>query len=120
MAEIAIVGDKLIVQLRGWEQVWALKRRIEVPLACVRRAVIDPAIARRPEGMRAPGTYLPWVISAGTYRGRGKRAFWSVRNPAKAVVIDLAGHHYTRLVIEVDDPLETVDAIERALERQAH
>ena len=114
MAQIELAPDTLNVHLRGREPVWSFRRRVEVPLANVRRVTIDPAVARRPRGLRAPGAYLPGVIAGGTYFGRGGRAFWSVRHPEKAVIIDLDGGPYARLVVEVADPVTTAAAIEAA------
>jgi hypothetical protein len=43
--------------------------------------------------------------------------FWDVHDAAKAVVIELTGDPYTRLVIQVDDPAATVAQVEHALSR---
>ena len=115
MAEIEVHGDKLIVHLSGWAALWALKRKIEIPLSSIQEAVFDPALARQhPQGVRAPGAYVPRVITAGTYRWRGKREFWSVRHPDKAIVINLVNNYYERLILEVADPLEAIETIQAA------
>lgn len=54
MARVTIAGDRLLVQLEGLHKLWALKSRIDVPLASVRGATVDPGIVREPKGMRAP------------------------------------------------------------------
>ena len=64
MANIELSADAPTVHLRGWDAVWALRRRIDVPLSRVRGARHDPAAARAPRGLRAPGTYLPRVVTA--------------------------------------------------------
>ncbi|GAA2641619.1 hypothetical protein [Paractinoplanes durhamensis] len=117
MAQINIDGDHLIVEMEGWDKLWALKSRLEIPLSNVRGATADPGIAREPKGLRAPGAYLPGVITAGTFHIDGERVFWDVHDPTKAVVIQLADERYTRLIIEVPDPRETVDRVERAIAR---
>jgi hypothetical protein len=119
MAHIDVDGDNLIVEIEGWDKLWALKSRLEIPLSKVRGATADPGAARAPEGIRAPGAYLPGVITAGTFHIDGERVFWDVHNPANAVVIQLADERYTRLIIEVTDPRKTVDLIERAISRPA-
>lgn len=117
MAEIEIADETLTVRLRGWEVVWALRRRVAVPLARVRGARLDPVAAGRPKGFRWPGSRLPGVITAGTFVRKGGRDFWSVRDPTKAVVIALAGKPYARLIVQVADPQATVAAIEAARRR---
>ena len=114
MAEIEVSEGTLIIHLRGWKAVWALRRRVEVPLTGVRGARVGPAAARAPRGLRAPGTYLPRVITAGTFWRKSGRDFWSVRDSVKAVVAELAGTSFSRLIAQVDDPPGTVAAIAAA------
>ena len=57
------------------------------------------------------------LITAGTFHRDGKRTFWNVRHPDRAVVIELQGEAYQRLVIEVQDPRAAVELIEAALAR---
>lgn len=114
MAEVTIVGAELVVRLEGLHKLWALKSRLVIPLANVRGATADPGIVKENKGIRAPGTHLPGVITAGTYYVDGERVFWDVRDPDKAVVIELSGERYARLVVQVDKPSEVVALIERA------
>lgn len=115
MARVSVDGGDLVVDVEGMDKLWALKSRLTIPLANVRGATADPGIVREGKGIRAPGTYLPGVIVAGTFHHDGERVFWDVRDPAKAVVIQLVDEHYARLVIEVADPSSTVDLIEGAV-----
>ncbi|MGW6919051.1 hypothetical protein ACWGB8_35325 [Kitasatospora sp. NPDC054939] len=51
----------------------------------------------------------------GEPRGDGdEQVFWDVKDPAKAVVIELADERYSRLVVEVSDPRAAVGLIEAA------
>ncbi len=115
MTVVEISGDALNIEVRGLDKLWALKSRLTIPLDHVRGATIDPGIVEEPTGLRAPGTYVPGVIVAGTFHRDGERVFWNVRNATKAVVIELADETYQRLVIEVDDPRRTVELIEAAV-----
>ncbi|MEU3221369.1 hypothetical protein [Streptomyces sp. NPDC006971] len=115
MAHISIDDGNLIVEIEGLDKLWALKSRLTIPLAHVRGATADPGIAKEPKGLRSPGTHLPGVVTAGTFHIDGERIFWDVRDPAKAVVIQLADERYARLVIQVSDPRATVALVEDAL-----
>lgn len=117
MTNVAIVGDRLVVEPLGWHRFWSLRRRVEVPLASVRSARVDPDRSMRPRGVRAPGSYWPGKITAGTYRWKGYTAFWDVSNRQRAVTIELAGAPFNELVVEVADPAATVAAIEAATAR---
>ncbi|GGT13622.1 hypothetical protein [Streptomyces purpureus] len=117
MARITVENTTLVVTVEGLDKLWALKSRLEIPLVNVRGATHDPGIIRERKGVRAPGTHLPGVITAGTWHHEGERIFWDVRIPAKAIVIELADERYTRLVVEVDDPRAVVTLIEQATTR---
>lgn len=86
-----------------------------MPLAHVRGATSDPGIVREPKGLRAPGTHWPGGIVAGTFYHEGEKVFWDVKNAAKAVVIELDGEKYARLIVEVDDPRHVVEMVNQAI-----
>ncbi|WP_433040111.1 hypothetical protein [Dactylosporangium sp. CS-033363] len=115
MATVNIDGDTLVVEIEGLDKLWALKSRLAIPLANVRGATADAGIAHEPKGIRAPGAYIPNVITAGTFHLDGEKVFWDVHDARKAVVIELADERYARLVVEVDDPRATVKLIESAI-----
>lgn len=119
MAHVEIEGDRLVVVIRGLAKLWSLRSRFVIPLAHVQGATIDGGIVRDRKGVRAPGTYIPRIITAGTFHQDGERVFWDVRRGDRAVVIQLRDEKYARLVVEVDDPRDTVALVERALAARA-
>ncbi|HEX5960555.1 MAG TPA: hypothetical protein VFY97_04820 [Rhodanobacteraceae bacterium] len=44
------------------------------------------------------------MLTAGTFLHDGKRVFWDVHHPGRAVVVDLGHEQYDQLVIEVGNP----------------
>lgn len=109
MVEIQIAGDVLVLEVQGWSKLWALKSRLEIPLANVRGVRADPDVARGWwKGIRAPGTHVPGVIVAGTFYQDGKRIFWDVRDPERTIVVELADDRYDELIVEVADPATEV------------
>lgn len=117
MARISINGTDLVVDIEGLDKLWALKSRLVVPLANVRGATADPGMVRQPKGIRAPGAYIPGVVTAGTFHRDGEVVFWDVHNADNAIVIELTGQRYARLVIEVADPRAAVELVENAISR---
>jgi len=116
LTEVELTQDTLIVHVRGMDRLWSLRSRLEIPLSHVLDAEADTQVAREwQKGLRAPGTHVPGVITAGTFFQDGDRVFWDVRDPEKTIVIRLEDERYTRLVIEVEDPRATVAAIEEAI-----
>lgn len=113
MTHIIVEGDKLVVEVQGWHKLWALMSRLEIPLGHVNG--VRSAADERPSGIRAPGTYIPGIITAGTFHHEGKKVFWDVHDPAKAIAIDLEDETYSTLIVEVPDPQSVISNIETAL-----
>ena len=111
MVTVDVADGMVQVRLSGWARVAALKSALDVPLDRVVRARRDPMTAGGPEGFRLPGSYLPRVLIAGSYRRPGHRSFWFVRDPERAVVVDLRDWRYDRLVLETAAPAATLAAI---------
>jgi hypothetical protein len=106
MVKVSIRDDVAVFSVQGLHKLWAFKSRLEVRLSHIKAVRADPTVARGLwKGIRAPGTHLPGIITAGTYyRKRLKKDFWDVSNPEHAIVVELEGEPYQRLVIEVEDP----------------
>src|ERR1700722_6442075 len=103
MAALIVDGSDLVVQKSDLEKVEAVHVDIHVPLATVRavRAVDDAWPELR--GIRAPGTGLPGVIAVGTRRGSFGKDFAAVHGRGPAVVVELEGAAYARLVVTTPD-----------------
>ena len=118
MATIMVEGDRLKIRLSGWQAVFALKREIDVALSNVVSAEAGTLTSKRPDGIRLPGTYLPGVITAGSYWWKTTGwSFWSVRREDQAIDIRLLDEHYNRVVVEVAYPHETATMIADAIHR---
>jgi hypothetical protein len=122
MVRIEIDGDHLDIQVQGQHKFWALKSSLRVPLADIRDVRQDPERATRFfPGLKVPGTHIPFVYTAGTYYQSDFRPdFWSVRHPDHAIVIQCGDHAaYDEIIVEVEDPAETVDRIRKAMPKRA-
>lgn len=112
MTEVRVTEGRLIIEVQGWDKLWSMTSRLEIPL----ENVLDVRPADEDAGgVRLLGTSLPGVITAGTFLQEGSRVFWDVHNPAKAIAIDLRDERYSKLIIEVEDPAETIGAVKHAL-----
>ena len=118
MARVRIDAGTLIVEMEGLNRLWALKSRLRIPMSHVRGATADPGVVRERRGVRTAGAYFPGIITAGTFRHEGERVFWDVRDPSGAVVIELDGDRYARLILQVADPRATVELVEGAVSRR--
>ena len=114
MTEVEIANGYLRVVVEGFDKVLALKSSVEVPLTHVRGASQDPDTLRERHGLRLGGTSLPGVVAAGTFFD-GRWWFLDVHHPELAVKIELDHEHYAALIVEVENPDETVAAINAAV-----
>ena len=116
MAKVEIGNGELVVQVEGFDRVFALKSEIRVPLEHVIGAESgQDAAASWFHGIRAPGTSVPGVIIAGTFYWHGDCAFYDVHHADKAVAITLRDEKYQRLVVEVDDPAHVIQSVNSAV-----
>jgi len=114
MADLRAEGDQLVLHLRSMEKAEGFHGDIRVPLSAVTdvRAVDDAWPELR--GIRAPGTGLPDVIAVGTRRGSFGKDFAAVHGKGPAVVVELAGAEYGRLVVSADDAAAVASSIRDA------
>jgi hypothetical protein len=103
MGRLGVTGTELVLDLSGLEKVEGFHGDIHVPVSAVRdiRCVQDPWSELR--GIRAPGTGVPGVVAVGTRRGSDIKDFAVVHGSGPAIVVDLAGAEYDRLVVTEDD-----------------
>jgi hypothetical protein len=115
VTEVGITDDTLVIEVRGWDKLWSMTSRLEIPL----ENVLDVRPANDDAGgVRLLGTSLPGVITAGTFLQEGSWVFWDVHDQAKAIAVDLRDERYSKLIIEVADPAETISALKQALFRR--
>lgn len=115
MARVRVAGDELLVDLTGLEKLEGFRGNISVPTSAVRdvRFTEDPWSELR--GIRAPGTGVPGVIAVGTRRGQGFKDFAAVHGKGPAVVVELDGAAFDRLVVTEDDAEGAVRELRREL-----
>jgi hypothetical protein len=116
MIEISIEADRAVFEVQGWDQLWSLRSRLEIPVAHINGARVDtqPAMGWF-QGLKLSGTDLPNLFRAGTYYQDGGLVFWDVRHPEKTIVVDLNHERYQKLVIEVEDAEAAVALINNAV-----
>ena len=91
MVELSVAEGKLVLHVRGIDQLWALKSTLEIPLQHITGVRADPEIARGWwHGLKLIGSDIPGVLHAGTFYQQGKIIFWDVHHPDNTIVIDLA------------------------------
>ena len=115
MARILVRHGELVVEVEGINRIWALRCLLEIPLAHVVGAAIDPTISENRPTKPADHGQEMHVFDAAAFVREGDRVEWGVEDPSLAIVITLADARYPRLVVQVDDPEAAVAKINEAV-----
>ena len=118
MVTVSYASTMVVFKVEGLDKLWALRSRLEIPLAHITGARADPSVAHGWwHGVRLGGTHVPGLLTAGTFYHEGGLVFWDVHDPAQTIVVDLQHEHYRALVIEVADPAHVVADLRARLAR---
>ena len=111
MALLRREGPELVVVLNDLEKAGALRGDVRVPASSVRDVRVADAPFGELQGMRAPGTGLPGVIALGTWRGNGYKDFVALYRGGPAVVVELEGARWRRLLVSAHDAPAVVERL---------
>ena len=97
--------EALVIRFDGLGALTTLTRELRIPYTAVGSVSIG---LTDPPGLLAVkiGLSLPpfGTTQRGRFREHGRWSFLDVDDRERAVVLDLTGHEYRRLVLTVDDP----------------
>ena len=111
VARLRIDDRAVTVFLSAMEKLQALHWNVTVPRTSVMAAREVPDGMAELRGMRSMGTGLPGVMMVGTVRNGQSVTFAVCLARRPAVVLDLAGQQYDRIVVTVDNPDEIVSRL---------
>jgi hypothetical protein len=118
MVKLTIENDRAVFEVEGLHQLWALRSRLEIPLAHITNAEFSPDdVARWWHGWKLAGTDIPGVFAAGTFFYHGELVFWDVHRPAQTIIVSLNHERYKKLIMEVENPEVDVNRLRAALRR---
>jgi hypothetical protein len=112
MANLRVHNDRLEVHLTPAEKSLALRSAdVIVQRDDIRSAIItdDPWIWIR--GIRRRGTEVPLVVAIGVWKTHGGSDFVLVKRKRQAVVLELSGGEFARLVLSTSRASELIDRL---------
>jgi hypothetical protein len=114
--KLNLTTDRLTIEVEWYEQLWAvtLERQMHIPLEWIDRVTTEEPQSNWAE-IRAPGTFLPGVIKAGTYYTKRGKEFWYVTSDRDYLTLELRDEPYRRIVLTIPDNTVWAERIERAL-----
>lgn len=109
MVSVTVESDRAVFQVEGWDKLWSLRSRLEIPLAHITavEANVDQ-VNQWWHGLKVLGTDMPGLFAAGTFYYRGELVFWDVRHPDNTIIVSLDHERYRKLIVEVENPAATV------------
>jgi hypothetical protein len=112
---VTVESDRAVFEVEGWDKVWSLRSRLEIPLAHITGVEADiDRVNQWWHGLRVIGTDMPGLFAAGTFYYHGELVFWDVRHPAGTIIVSLDHERYRKLIVEVEDPVATVARLREA------
>jgi hypothetical protein len=115
LATVTISAPFLHLRLSLLEKLEAFHGDLSVALSSIREVRAVPNAWPELRGIRAPGTGIPGVIAVGTRRGNFGKDFAVVHGPGPAIVIELEGEPFARLVVTSADADELAPRVKALL-----
>jgi hypothetical protein len=116
VARLDYGGDVLWLNLSLLERFGASVRQdLAVPLTAVQSVRVTHHVWGELRGIRSPGTALRGVLALGTRRHPLGRDFVAVHGKGPALVVELAGVRFLRLVVSSPDAAGVADEIRSAV-----
>lgn len=114
---LSIFDKTLRIELEWYEQLWAFNwdKTLEIPLDRITSVTTDEPPSSWTE-IRAPGTFLPGVIKAGTYYTPRGREFWYVTKDKDYLVLELRDEPFKKIILTLE---RNQLWVQRILESQA-
>jgi hypothetical protein len=103
MASLRVHPDRLEIHLTPAEKTLAFRREnVVIARDTIRSVTItdDPWIWVR--GIRSPGALVPLVVAVGVWKFHGGKDFLAIKRRRQAVVIDLIGDEFARVVLSTN------------------
>jgi hypothetical protein len=116
VARLDYGGGSLFIHLSLLERFGAsVSNDLSVPLGSVRSVRVTGDVWSELRGVRFPGSGIRGLLALGTRRHPLGRDFVAVYGRGPAVVVELAGAHFVRLVISAGDAQGVAEEIRKAV-----
>ncbi|MBW4644651.1 MAG: hypothetical protein KME23_16950 [Goleter apudmare HA4340-LM2] len=102
--KLSIIDEKLKIEFTLKEQLLAVRwQKIwQIPLSHITQVTTAEPQSSWKE-LRAPGSFIPGVVKAGTYYTNRGKEFWYVNRETDYLTIELQNESYKRIILTVDN-----------------
>jgi hypothetical protein len=100
---LSIIDQNLQIEFKLTEQLWAARfhKLWEIPLQHIAGVTTAEPESNWKE-LRAPGSFIPGMIKAGTYYTNRGKEFWYVNRNTDYLTIELRDEFYNRIILTID------------------
>jgi hypothetical protein len=104
--QLGIIDNKLQIEFTLKEQLLAVRwhRIWQIPLAHITQVTTTEPQSNWKE-LRAPGSFIPGVVKAGTYYTNRGKEFWYVDRETDYLTVELQNESYARIILTVGNNL---------------
>jgi len=101
VASVQVQGNSITLNLSFWEKIGSFHKNLVVP----KDKLISKTVHQNPwskevlNGVRAPGTGIPYVILLGTMRYKGGKDFAAIYKRKPVMVYEFEGYEFKRWII---------------------
>ncbi|MBD0264448.1 MAG: hypothetical protein ICV85_01195 [Tolypothrix sp. T3-bin4] len=101
---LSIIDEKLQIEFSLIEQFQAVRfhKVWEIPLTHIQQVTTVEPQSNWKE-LRAPGSFIPGVVKAGTYYTDRGKEFWCVNKKTNYLIIELRDESYKRIILTSDN-----------------
>ncbi len=104
MANLLIDDSSVTLQMSTAEKAEALHRDLTVPRSAITGVRVASSGMDAVHGFRLVGAGIPGVLMVGSFRSNDGSTFAVCHGNGPAIVLDLTGEHYDRIVVTIDNP----------------
>jgi hypothetical protein len=111
MANLLIHDDTVTIDLTLAEKAEAIHGDLTFPRSAITGVRVVPDGTAEVHGFKLIGSGLTGVIKVGIWTGPDGRVFAVCHGSRPAVVLELTGQSYDRVIVTVDDPEEAAASL---------
>ena len=105
-----------IIEIKGLHKLWSFKSEIRIANKHIIRVYQDLNEIKNFSGLRVPGTYVPYLIKAGTFYQYpdSSKTFLDIVNENNVIIIEMKDEEYKKIMVEVENPEETIKLLKES------
>lgn len=111
MVSVTKNDKEFIFEIKGMHKFWALKSEIRIPAEHIVKVYQDETQIKDFNFAKIIGTNIPYGLHAGTFYQNGGMIFMDVSSKKNAIIIDLKGERYNKMILEVENPQSSLELL---------